>query len=173
MRVVIATEQPDSADASDSMSAMGDHQNKEDFPDYPVDLSKDDKEKSEVVEITESKDECGPKLEKGNKEEEEEEEKDVTSDNGDRETWMPVSSSGQPSPALSPPLLDLSLKRSSAGFCESGLQASEDSDGVKANLKTLLGHKFAEKRKMTDSSSEVLLKRQTDSPQIRSGFTLA
>lgn len=141
MRVVIATEQPESGDASDSMSVM-EGQNKEDFPDYPVDLSKDDKEKSEVVEAAEGKDECGS-------------------------TWK-VSSEEEQTP-LSSSLLDLSLKRSTAGICESRPHASEDNSGIKANLKkTVQGHKFAEKRKMTDSS-EVLLKRPAESPQMRSG----
>lgn len=159
MRVVIATEQPDSGDVSDTMSVM-EGQNKENIPDYfPVDLSKDDKEKLEVVETTERKDECGPKWQVSSEEEEED------SENEGHEKWMPVTPRDQPSPPLSPHLLDLSLKRSTVGICESGPHASEDSTGVKAKLKkTLHGHK----RKMTDSS-EVLLKRPADSPQMRSG----
>lgn len=164
VRVVIAAEQPDSGDVSDSMSVM-EGQNKEDFPDSPADLSKDDKEKSEVVEATEGKDKCGPKWQ-GSSEEEED-----ISENGERETWMPVTSRCQPSPPLSPRLLDLSLKRTTASICESGPHTSEDSTGIKANLrKTVQGHKCAEKRKMTDSS-EVLRKRPAASPQTRSGVS--
>ncbi|KAG5267947.1 hypothetical protein AALO_G00227730 [Alosa alosa] len=159
VRVVIATEQPDSVDASDSMSGV-EGQNKEDFLDYPVDLSKDDREKVKGPEIAEGTDECGPKW-LGDSDEGD------TSESGECETWIPMTSCGQPPPPLSPALLDLSLKRSMAGISVCGQHTSEESTVAKANLKrTLNGHKFAEKRKMSDSS-DMLLKRPAESPQLR------
>ncbi|XP_042560597.1 uncharacterized protein zgc:113263 isoform X3 [Clupea harengus] len=155
VRVVIATEQADSGDASDAMSAVG-GLNKEDFLDYPVDLSKDDK--SKIKGVAKGIDERGSKL-KGDSAEGD------ASECGEHETPR----GAQPPAYSSPSLLDLSLKRSIAGIGNGGQCTSEESAVANEYLKkTLNGHEFATKRKMTlENRSEVLLKRSAESPLMR------
>ncbi|KAL2102750.1 hypothetical protein ACEWY4_001918 [Coilia grayii] len=161
VRVVIATEQPDSVDMSDSMSAA-EGLNGEDFLDFPVDLSKDDKSELKAVEFAEGADEHGPRWQGGGRDE-----SDDSSESGDHDTRIPVAlcNAQPPPPSLSPPLLDLSLKCSMTGMRNC---TSEEHTLVEENQKKALnGQEFAEKRKVTEDSSDVPLKRPCESPRIR------
>ncbi|XP_063074204.1 uncharacterized protein zgc:113263, partial [Engraulis encrasicolus] len=157
VRVVIASEQSE-PDSSDDITSA----------DSPVDLSREDHQR-----------EPGSSW-RGQRDRGDDESNDNCSKSDDCDAQVPVvSCRARPSTTLSPSpaLLDLSLKgptatsgqRKSTYMVVTGNCTSEENTRLKGDQKKTLNEqrKFAEKRKLTEDSSEVALKRPSKSQRIR------